>query len=407
MPGTAVTVTPLFTNELTWENFCLNIPKTGTFTLPTDALEGFTSIRICDHAGPDEIYESNCAGYLTLTAPTGKTMNVSGTATTESIQYDWLTIYNGKDQTAPVLGNEKYGSTSGEDLGTLNGGKYLTFYFKSDGSQQYAGVDLIVTFSNAVSRTITVVPGEGGTVTAPATAYCGDEVVLDVTASEGKSLTSFTVNGVSYTVKWYEQPYFVMPDENVTIVPTFGDKSTLNVLNIPSTGTVNAKLASGITSFKVQDEAGDGDYENNWTGTLVLTAPDGWKVNIEGTCFTEGTTWDYLILYDGPSSSSPTLGRAVYGNSSGESTVIAPVTSSSNVVTFYFRSDVSTVQAGVDLNVKVFPDVDENSTFETADVEALADMVAGSRPKNKAADVNFDKNVSVGDIPTLIEILKE
>ncbi|MCR4907425.1 MAG: hypothetical protein K5985_01235 [Lachnospiraceae bacterium] len=98
MPTAGVTVTPNFVNDLTAEGG-LNVwmpARTGnsavsrTITIP----DGVQSFKVYSDRGPDVEYSSDYEGTLTLTAPSGMRLQVSGTVTTDGDK-DYLTIYDG------------------------------------------------------------------------------------------------------------------------------------------------------------------------------------------------------------------------------------------------------------------------------------------------------------------------
>ena len=403
MPNSNATVVPVFTNNLTTDNLYINMPKTGDLVLTESNLQDVLSFKVYDNGGIDGKYDDNCDGYLKMSAH-GSIFKVSGTATTESILYDWLTIYDGADNTAAILGNEKYGSSSGETISELTSStSKLTLYFRSDGSTVYNGLDLTVILVGTTPHTITVTPTTGGTISAPAQAYQGDEIALTVNADAGKYLSSITVNGVVKNFEWYQPATFIMPNTDVTIVPTFSAMPNDITITIPSTGNKEIAIPIGITTISVKDENGDSNYGNSWSGYLTVTVPEGCTMNIEGTCVTEGTSWDFLIIYDGANSNAPVLGNSKYGNRSGEATQITGLTTTSNVVTFWFRSDGSNTDAGPDLTITVNApagdgDVDEDGDVDNDDINAIARMAVKKIAKKAAADMNGDGVITVVDV---------
>ena len=405
MPSGNATVVPVFTNNLTTDNLYINIPKTGEFVLSESNLENVLSFKVYDHGGIDANYDNSCNGYLKM-ATTGAVFKISGTATTESTLYDWLTIYDGADNTAAVLGNEKYGSNPvGETIPELiSSTNKLTLYFRSDGSTTYAGLDLTITFVGVAVHTITVTQSAGGTVSAPAQACQGDEVTLTVTPDAGKYLSSISVNGVVKNFEWDQPNTFFMPGADVTIVPTFSNLPNDLTVTIPSSGKKESAIPSNITTFQVKDENGDNNYGNNWSGYLTIIAPEGYTMNIEGTCFTEGTVWDWMTIYDGADDTAAVLGNSKYGNKSGESTQITGLTTTGNVVTIFFCSDHSGTEAGPNLTITLNSpsagdgDVDEDGDVDNDDINAIARMAVNKIAKKAAADMNGDGKITVVDV---------
>ena len=137
------------------------------------------------------------------------------------------------------------------------------------------------------------------------------------------------------------------------------DSNEQSVL-MPVNGQDNATIAEGITSFKVYDNGGaDSYYADNCKGTLVLTAPEGYKLQLTGTITTE-TNFDKLTVYDsdgttklldGVSSDSDPNNPYVYLTKD-----ISTITSTGRSMTLYFYSDSGMNAAGLDLTVTVIPD---------------------------------------------------
>jgi len=408
MPLYAVTVTPVFSNDPA--NWYINIPASGTEIIPNDNLQDVTSFKIYDDGGSSNNYSSSCAGYLTIIAPSGKGIAIQGTATTEAPNYDWLTLYNGEDDTAPVLGNEKYGTSEGEAVGPLQAGNMLTLYFRSDSGVEKDGLDLTISFYDLPEYTITITNASGGTLSAPSTDFYSEKVTVTINPDDGKYLASYTINGGEpVTIPWYAASFsFIMPQEDVTITPVFADLPEELVVKIPDTGSSQAVIPANITSFKVQDYNGSENYGDSWRGSITITVPEGCTMHIQGTCLTEATGYDWMTIYNGPTEESSVLGENKYGNTYGEYSVVSPLLSSGNVVTVFFRSDSSSNQAGPDLTVTVVHpgDINFSGEINVDDVETLADMLAGKTETTSTADVNNDGKVSAADIAELIEIIK-
>ena len=90
-------------------------------------------------------------------------------------------------------------------------------------------------------------------------------------------------------------------------------------VNMPATGTNTLTLTdASITTFKVYDDGGkNGNYSNNCDGTLVLTAPEGYIIQLSGNIYTERTDMnsnthvetpvDYLTVYDNSNATGAVL----------------------------------------------------------------------------------------------------
>ncbi len=144
MPGSAVTVTPTFTSTSTAaDGLYINMPVTGTKTATIPS--GVRSFKVYDDGGVDENYESGCDGYLTLTAPTGHVLQLSGSIKTEA--QDFLTVYDGTGSTAATLIDAVSSTTDGNETNintVVSSGQSMTLYFHSDDKDCHEGLDLTV-----------------------------------------------------------------------------------------------------------------------------------------------------------------------------------------------------------------------------------------------------------------------
>ena len=117
----------------------------------------------------------------------------------------------------------------------------------------------------------------------------------------------------------------------------------------PTTSVLDLADKSVGYSFKIYDESGpDADYDNNWEGKLLITAPEGCVIQLSGTVITESTLYDWLEVYDGASDESTKLGDK-FGSPENSEENAVNVTGSSHNMLLFFRSDGSNVDAGVDL----------------------------------------------------------
>ena len=106
-------------------------------------------------------------------------------------------------------------------------------------------------------------------------------------------------------------------------------------------------LAAGKHTFKVYDEGGkNGDYTNSYNGYLIITAPTGYRIQLNGTVYTE-TCCDYLRIYDGTTTSDASLGEYKEGT-------VNDKRSTAESVLFYFHSDFSQVRWGFDITAVTF-----------------------------------------------------
>jgi len=355
MPASAATVTPTFNNDLT--NLCINMPWRDKKTANIPAAAG--SIKVYDDGGATGDYSKNCDDYLTLTAPAGYMLRLSGNITAG--QYDYLTVYDGSTYNDTKLFSGLKSTSPGvkTDIPTVtSSGQSMTLYFYSSKFPYGAGLDLTVTLvSTSEEFGITVNDAAGGSVVADMSkAKFNDVVTLTATPSDGYLLSGISVvdafgNGVEETWNvWTNTATFKMPASAVTVTPTFtNDLANLSV-NMPKTGTKSATIPAGVTSIKVYDDGGaDGNYSYNCSGYLVLTAPTGYVLQLSGNITTDN--YDCLTVYDGNNNSATQLLNQVCSTSDGDVTAITTVTSTGGSMTLYFRSGSSNNYDGLDLTV--------------------------------------------------------
>ncbi len=373
-PATPVTVTPTFSNTLT--GLSVNMPKTGsrTVTIP----DGVTSFKVYDDGGEgghntstnmSGNYSNGCDGTLTITATAPEKYELQLTGSVITTSGDYLTVYNGTSTDASNrLGNEKYGEKYNIGTGVDNliplysNGQSLTLYFKSDNSQNLAGLDLTVTLIDVTTpHDVVVNTASGGSVSAsPEAATIGSLVTLTASPNDNYALSGITVvdeNSVPVDVEWAiysNTATFVMPATKATVTPVFTNDLSNISFNIPKTGHLKAVFPNGVTTFKVYDDGGaSGAYSKNCDGYLSLTAPEGYRLKLTGStgASNQYDGADYLSVFDGVYSGSgdspATLGSK--GCYSGEN--IGTLISTNQSMTLLFHSDGSQEYGGIDLTV--------------------------------------------------------
>ena len=396
MPRSAVTVTPTFTDTWTAEGgFFINMPKAGDklITIPT----GMQSFKVYDDGGATGNYSYNCDGTLTLTAPEGYVLQLSGSIRTENTR-DNLTVYDGSDNSGTVLIDAlySYSNNSERAIPTVNStGQSLTLYFYSDGSDNFAGLDLTATLvSTSTDYDITLnSPVTGGSVSASIAeniatqAKINDVITLTATPESGYLLSNISVvdaNSNPVAVKcdgsFDNTATFSMPLSSVTVTPTFTDTWTAEgglYINMPKTGDKSITIPMGVQSFKVYDDGGAGErYSDNSNSTLTLTAPEGYALRLSGQASIQRSFWeaDYLSVYDGSTKDDNKLliNKMCNEYFDGTPFTIPTVNSTGQSMTIYFYSDDFTTYSGLNLTVSVIPHValadnaDNSSLIATA-----------------------------------------
>jgi hypothetical protein len=139
-------------------------------------------------------------------------------------------------------------------------------------------------------------------------------------------------------------------------------------VNMPKTETNNLMLSkAAVGTVKVYDDGGKSEnYSNGCDGTLVITAPEGYFINVKSNSIAlKQTSDDYLEIFDNNEASGTMLG-SVSGDSYDGSAI--DYTSTGNHLTLHFESsDASNDAAGLDLTValkkkKLYVDVNKPSS---------------------------------------------
>ena len=389
MPASAVSVTPTFT-EATGDAPFINMPTTGTKTITIP--EGLMSLKVYDDGGKDGNLTPNCYGYLVLTAPEGYNLKVSGTINAGGTNTsDRVEVYDGGDKTAPKLidnaqSSSWYHATEIPTVTSTGQSIMILFVAYFDNCK---GLDLTVELvSTSTEYGITVHnPDKGGTVTPDVdAAVVNQTVTLTASPDEGNVVTDLVVTDINNNIlavtdmKWYTSTNtatFRMPASPVSVTPSFSDDLTSLFIEMPKTGTKNAIIPESVTSFKVYDNGGSEErYTFSCDGTLVMTAPAGYRLQLSGNIMTSQE--DYLTVYDGNSASGTKLLDAAKSDDYYEWTPIATVTSTGESMTLYFYSDDSAgITDGLDLTVTLLPTLAEAlASGSDGDNVTLSDALA-------------------------------
>ncbi len=146
MPGSRVSITPIFTNDLTAEGgLYLNMPATDEkrVTIP----EGVQSFKVYDHGGKDGNYSANGSSYLLLTAPADYVLQLSGNITL-NYGFDKLNVYDGLSVWDVKLLDRVSSNPSGTPTTittVTSSGQQMMLVFDQYGFNNCAGLDLTVT----------------------------------------------------------------------------------------------------------------------------------------------------------------------------------------------------------------------------------------------------------------------
>ena len=368
--------------------FYVNMPKKNS---PNNAPDidltpvlnaGATTVKVYDDGGRDGAYSNDCFGYLVLTAPEGYLLQLTGSLETEpgiSCIDDYLNVYDGTQVGAAALLEKACSPKAGQpytiSAPILSDGRQLKFQFVSDDDSvnKYSGLDLTVTLvRDSGKHAITCNSETGGTVT------CG---VQEDRPGKTISLTAHPANGyltegfrvvntvtnesvdVDGDVRWYDgEPTgtFVMPDAPVSVSGIFSSDVTARSIRMPAdNSTINAAIPSCVSSFKIYDDGGaDGDFTRGCRGSLILTAPEGYRLSLSGTVATENERSQGLSVFDSNDSisSAAVPGSPFNSSSDGALQSIGWIQSTGNCLYLSFKqsSESFHTYAGLDLTVNVY-----------------------------------------------------
>lgn len=388
MPAAAVTVTPSF---VAVGDLYIDMAKTGNLsaTIP----DGVTSFHVYDDGGAAGFHSYNCDGTLTLTAPAGYVLRLSGSIKfyTEVDKF-YLEAFDGADNTADVLLPPVQGTYSDwSNIATVvSTGRQMTLHFVTEQYNQTDGLNLLVTLVDAnMLYGITANNATGGTETGTiaadkSTAKVNETVTLTATPGNGYLLQNISVvdansNAIDVTWSYFTNTAtFKMPAAAVTVTPMFTNAKTAAAgiyANIPKTGTSTVNIPAGVSSLKVYDHGGATEgYDSFCNGYLTLTAPEGFHLTVSGNVKTlPDDEDDYLMVYDGTDNTGSVLVDKTYSTSTNTQPYIYPETSNGRSITLYFTSDANFNYTGVDLTVDVYADY-YWVTFNRNNLNATGDM---------------------------------
>jgi len=285
MPGSAVTVTPKFSNIMTAEGgVFINMPRTGTTTLDASDLSGISSFKLYDDGGADGDYSPKCNGTLVLTASEGNKIRLEGRVATYTM--DKLIVYDGADTGANKL-KEHTDNSKPVNISVVSSGQSLTVYLKTYDATS-SGLDLTVNIFDH-EQTFNIYKGDstGGDISisvngSPATeAYRGQTVTVTAEPDEGYRFDGITViredgETVETSGAWDtgNKAAFTMPEGNVTVTPVFSKGEYQIDYPAKQSTTKSVSIPQGAASVLIK-----GSNLKN-AGNLELTAPKNRRIRL-------------------------------------------------------------------------------------------------------------------------------
>lgn len=194
-----------------WVGYYVRMPATGRNSLNvTDRT--IESFHVYDDGGTASPYSNDCEGYLRITVPSGCVPRIRGSVVTESTENDWLTIYDGSTESAPILGKERFGGTDEDRIVDVAGtSRTVLLKFTSNSSVTESGLELITYIVNEYDLNNATVTGIEDHYF-----YFGEPIVLNPVVRDVKgSLLTYgtdyvlTINNVNTNVIDSEGSYWV------------------------------------------------------------------------------------------------------------------------------------------------------------------------------------------------------
>ena len=140
-----------------YENYTI-LPKNTSVVADLSGESAGYLLWIFDNGGVNGNYANGVDGSVTVIAPEGCILQISGDVNTES-GYDYLYVYDGDSSDAQTLGTFSGNPNTGKMYST---GTSATIRFTSDGSTNRRGIDVKITVARPESLiTISFDPGEG------------------------------------------------------------------------------------------------------------------------------------------------------------------------------------------------------------------------------------------------------
>src|SRR5690554_27606 len=145
------------------------------------------------------------------------------------------------------------------------------------------------------------------------------------------------------------------------------------------------------------DSGGNGsNYGSSENNTFTICPDNGGMTNVDFTSFELENGWDFLTIYDGNSTSAPTLGS--YTGTAGPGFVAATTSNTSGCLTFVFSSDPSSNYAGWSANIactQPCQDIIANAIFSPApDGDGIIRICQGTAVTMNGTGVYPDNNTS-------------
>ncbi len=287
---------PVIQHNDTYNYDYVLVPKSISVTANLNGKSAGYQLRIFDNGGPGADYSNDCDGSITILAPQGCVLGVSGSYSTES-NYDYLCIYDGATTSSKQLV-----MVCGDNM-TLTpifaSGTALTIRLITDGSSTRTGLDLTVTaYDPSDFATLSFNAGGGEGTMDSIIALPGAEVTVPAcgfTIPEDKLFSHFT-DGVNN----YQPGDTITLNENKTLTAVYINKLTVTYSYSGITQSTSVAQGTAITlpAFSSMFEASSGSTFLGWQcGETLYNENDSFTVN-ENVTFTASVEEPQVVFGD-------------------------------------------------------------------------------------------------------------
>lgn len=366
------------------------IPSTGQGPTQTEC-EGI----LYDDGGPSENYSEDSDGTITISPTDASSVVLTFEEFNVENLFDYIQLFDGPNASSPSLGIFS-GSSLDEDETTIySTGGSMTILQSSDGSYETAGFKANWRCLNAQSP-------PHASISAASTISCtGIIEFIDNSLSNptswtwdfGDGTTSSDQNPTKeYTTNGEYDISLIACNENGcdTVVET--DFVSINIgatchLRMPDEGIGETQTdCEGI----LQDNGGNDEYTNGTNGSITISPTGAVSVTLEFSEFSFESGYDYLLIYDGPSISSPLIGSFTGYSLPQEGTI----TSSGGSITLAQLTDGSEVSDGFTCNWICSTTYDESTIAMPSSGTAQTQTSCSGLLADNGLEKNYDNNTN-------------
>ncbi|MBQ1546459.1 MAG: InlB B-repeat-containing protein, partial [Clostridia bacterium] len=362
MPNDDIVLLPNFTNNRTYNNLYINMPKTGTkeLTIP----DGVESFYLFDDGGNYDSYSDNANGKLVIHAPEGQQLDVKQIYASIADAADYLEIFAVNGETREKLAELNNAGSYFEYLPKT--ARTLEFAFKSNNLGHDSGFQLAVSLTDGTvmgnSHNISKIATANGTISIQkngkevTSARKGEKITVTAAPAAGYVLNSiyclddYSSNpdiALKNSYRDTTETVFTMPDYNIGVYASFikEDAVTNGDIWMFNHSNTTFEFTDGVTSLNIYDEGGPAaSYGNSCESLLTLSAPEGKIIKLASDSFVTENNYDRLYVYNGTAAESKNL-LATYQGGSDESPIVFD-REFFGTVTLRFHTDGSVVKKG-------------------------------------------------------------